>query len=105
MIKGTYRLVDGVTSTQQFQVVLTRNNRAFYTATTLTPGVTYELEDDERFLRSLYAAKAHKPYSDALKATLEKKGIAYTVSSCASCGGRKATLVYSIVEVTRNDET
>lgn len=105
MIKGTYQLIEGVTSPQQFQVVLTRNGAAFYTSTTLNPGEVYELEDDERFLRSLYAARVHKPYSDQLKDTLDRKGIAYEVNRCQSCGGRITKLSYPVVEVTLHDET
>jgi len=105
MSKGTYKLIDGVESPQQFQVVLTRNGGAFYTSTTLTPGEVYELEGDERFLRSLYAARVHKPYSDSLKETLDQKGIAYELNRCQSCGGRITKLSYPVVEVTLDDET
>lgn len=99
MRKGTYRLIDGVDTFQRINVVLTENGKAKYTTTTLYPGKVYELEDDDRFINSLRVAKVKKPYSDALKNTLEASGVPYEVEQCKSCGGRIKKLVYGIVEV------
>lgn len=104
MSRGTYKLIDGVETRQRVNVVLTKNGKAQYTTTTLLPGEIYELEDDDRFINSLRAAKVKKPYSDALKSSLDAAGISYELEQCKSCGGRIKKLVYGIIEVKEDDQ-
>lgn len=104
MSRGTFQLISGVETRQRINVVLTKNGKALYTTTTLLPGETYELKDDDRFINSLRAAKVRKPYSDSLKKSLEDANIPYETEQCKSCGGRIKKIVYGIVEVKENDQ-
>lgn len=105
MISGTYRLIDGVETPQRIRVVRTQNGKSLYTTARLIPNEVYILEDDERFLNSLKAAKVKRPYSDSLRKALENHDVPFEIENCMSCGGRVKKLVYCIVEVKEDGTT
>lgn len=103
MIKGTYRLIDGIDTTQRIGVAKHHNDHVVYGSMELQPNVTYQLEDDEIFLNSLKSATVEKRYSDELIKTLKAMGIKYDLNYCRSCGGRVKKVVYSIIEVNQDE--
>lgn len=100
----TYKLIDGISEPQQIQVVRRKNGVVQYATARLVPGVLYEAEADDLFIKSLHSAKVTKRYSDALLAELDAGGIKYTNERARCCGGRRKVLSYEIVEVIEADD-
>ena len=102
--RGTYRLIDGIKTPQTIRVVRTENGKKSYSTARLIPGEVYQLEDDDNFIKSLFAAITSKPYSESLKSSLESIGVPFKMErGCQSCGGRGGRLKYCVVEVNENE--
>lgn len=101
---GYFKLIGAVNVATTLNVIRTVNGRNQYAHMKLLPGVKYELEDDEAFLKSIMSAKVQKRYTKELEQLLIDNNVEYDKKMCASCGGKVMNLVYNIIDVVMGGE-
>lgn len=94
-----FRLVGAINTRTTLNIAHNDNGKTAYTHIQLEPGIKYDLQEDELFIRSLRSAKIEKRYSDQLVKELNDLEINYTEHYCRSCGGKAKRVSYSAIEI------
>lgn len=94
-----YKLIDPIQTPTTIRVCNLINGVQKYSNITLCVGKKYEMAPEKCFEKSLRNATTRKPYNIDLENTLKKAGVEYKLNNCKTCGGRKKTIEYCVIEV------
>lgn len=98
-MKGYFKLIDLVTVPETIHIARKHQGMVQNRRMKLQPGVKYQLEDDELFIKCLERASITKRKTPELVKTLERNNIPYKEKMCKACAGNVAKLEYQIIEV------